>query len=59
MRVKAKGMGHYKNRIIERGQEFDVVTDEFSSTWMEKLPDSDHRLPEIGDDREYIDESKN
>lgn len=38
MKVKAIGIGQYKNRIIERGQVFDIETDkEFSRRWMEKV----------------------
>lgn len=38
MKVKAIGMGNYKNRIIERGQEFEIDdARHFSSRWMEKI----------------------
>lgn len=60
MKVKAIGMGQYKNRIIERGQIFDIEGDRhFSRRWMEKVSESspsERRVPENQDDRAAIDE---
>lgn len=70
MKVKAIGMGQYKNRVIERGQVFDIANDkEFSGRWMQKVEEnkievptvetskvSDKRKPENAADREAIEE---
>lgn len=65
MKVKAIGMGQYKNRVIERGQVFEIDNEkEFSRHWMEKVAEPTVPKAESGErrklenlgDREAIDE---
>lgn len=59
MKVKAIGIGQYKNRIVERGQVFEIDNEhEFSRRWMEKVAEPVPAPAEPSERRHDIEERK-
>lgn len=55
MKVKAKSMGQYKGRMMERGDVFQIESEkEFSRHWMEKIEEP---KPEVSESKEEGNES--